>query len=218
MNLKTTIKQKILFIVLVLAWIAYYFQSFKLFSEVKDFITPGGSYIIQILEFTNYRAEPLSFLLIEYFILISVNSVLYLYIYKTIEYTNKRRLLSIIIIINIIFIAILCVISNLFWSVYLLLTLLSLLIIAASVFVSGLIWSSTTEFEDGDVIYRSQEFSSEENAKDQLNSQIKKLEKEDRNKVSGEIFEDDKKYYFEIYANDRLILENKGEFNFHEEE
>ncbi|MGX7024902.1 hypothetical protein [Vagococcus hydrophili] len=215
MKIKKIGKELAIIVVLAVIWGVYYYQAYPIFAEVTDLITPGSSYIVKILEFTNYRAEQLSFILIEFFLLTSISSILSLYIYKTIEYTKNKVLLG-LIVINIVFVGIICVIANIFWSVYLILTVLSLLIIAASVYVSSVLFGSAVKFDEGEVVYTSKAFETEDLAQDSLNNRINQLDKKAKSKLDGEVFEDNKQYFFEIYANDRIILDNKGEFNFHE--
>lgn len=212
MYFKKNIKQVIIIISLSLVWIAYFIQTFKLYSQVKDFITPGSSYVIRLLEFTNYRGNELSIVLIEFFILFSLTSLLYIYIYRTMKYVNQKKLLNYIIVINILYILVVSVISNIFWVVYVLMAILSLLIVTASIYVSNIFFDSTVEFQKGDIIFYSEPYDTEGNAQVALNKKITQLDKNKISILSGDTFKIDKEFFFEIYANDQLILDNKGEF------
>lgn len=217
MSFKKHKKEIILITVSTILWIIYYFQAFTFFSQVKDFITPGSSYIIRLLEFTNYRANELAWFLVEYFILVSLSSMIYMYMYKKVVY-NKRKVNSCIISINVIYVLIMCIVSNLFWSVYLILTLLVWLVLIASICVSNMLFDSIVKFEKDDIIFYSDTFEDAESAKKSLEKRIKEIDRENIQKISGEVFNVGKEYFFEIYANENLIIDRKGEFIIHEKD
>lgn len=196
---------------ILILWLVYNLQAQKLYTEIQDFVTEGASYVVRVLEFTHFRGEALLWMLILYFVLVSMTNIFLFYIFKKSIY-NKKRLLSYIILFDVVLVSITCVIANLFWPVYLLLTLLSILIIAAAVHVSSIIWGKTVTYNKGDVVFCSEGFETEDIAKNNLNKKIKEIDKNGISKLSGNIFEYDDMYYFEIYANDKTILDNKGEF------
>ncbi len=121
-------------IILLISWVIYFINSYSLFSEVKELTTPGTTYMIKLLEFTNYRAEQLSLLLIIFFILISINNIFTFYFYSK-KKVGKDKLLIISVISDLITMAIICTISSVFWSIYIILALLSGLVVATSFYV-----------------------------------------------------------------------------------
>lgn len=203
--------------ILVIIWIIYYVQAYQLFAEIKDFSTEDASYIVRILEFTNFRGSQLSLLLIEYFILISFNNIFCLFIYKKTSYNKKKTLLGILLAGTVVLVGINCIIANIFWSVYLLITVLSFLIVLASIQISNLIWGSTVKFNKGDVVFYSDAYETEKIAKDGLNKKLKQITSKNISNLSTDVFQIDDEYFFEIYADDIIILDNKGEFIINEE-
>lgn len=204
-------------IIFTIIWVIYYFQAFQLFSEVKEFATEDASYIVRLLEFTNFRGEELSLIFIEYFILISACNILSLFIYKKIAYNNKKTLLGILMTIIVLLVSVMCVISGIFWSVYLLLTILSALVVLAAVQIAGVIWGSSDEYNEGDVVFHSEGFKSEKLAQNSLNKKIEQINSKNISNLSTEIFQIEDEYFFEIYAKDKIILDKKGEFIINEE-
>lgn len=202
-------------IFLLIVWIYYGVYIYPLFSEVKDLTTPDTSYMIRLLEFTNYRGEKLVAVFIEFFVLISISNIISLYLYKTIDNKSSKKvcifyflgIASIIIIIS--------TISNVFWTVYVLLASLSFLIVSASNYVASLIWGNRIAYEKDDVIFSSNKaYKSEQLAEKEM---LKKLSSYNLTKLSGEIFMVEDEYYFEIYANDKIVLDSRGEYINHEE-
>lgn len=194
-----------------ICWILYDIQSYSTFKEIKIFSTIDTSLIIRILEFTNYRAQNLSMLLIEYFVLLSVNLTLILILFKP-----KNKLTKILIGINVLVIAITWFITNIFISVYLLLTLLSILVIMASFFISHTLWGSSIKFDKDDIIYQSKGFNNQEGAETSLQKFFKSISEKNKSQIKGDIFENDNLFYFEIYAKEKIILNDKGVLNFDE--
>ena len=202
-------------IFLLIVWIYYGVYIYPLFSEVKDLTTPDTSYMIRLLEFTNYRGEKLVAAFIEFFILISISNIISLYLYKTIDNKSSKKvcifyflgIASIIIIIS--------TISNVFWTVYVLLASLSFLIVSASNYVASLIWGNRIVYEKDDVVFSSDKsYKSKELAEKEMS---KKLSNYNLTKLSGEVFMVEDEYYFEIYANDKIVLDSRGENVNHEE-
>lgn len=216
MKSKISIKEKVGGLLLLGIWIIYYVQAFNLFDEVKDLVTPGAAYMIRLLEFTNYRGSELSLLLIEFFVLISVNHIFCLYLYKMIAYTERKVFVSIFIVINSVLLAIACVIVNIYWVVYVLLAALSFLVVLASVNVSNVFFKKHVQYDKGDIIFNSEGFESEEKAKKEMMEQINRMDRQSMAELSGDVFAIDNQYYFEIYANETLILDTKGEIIVHE--
>lgn len=216
MKSKISIKEKVGGLLLLGIWIIYYVQAFNLFDEVKDLVTPGAAYMIRLLEFTNYRGSELSLLLIEFFVLISVNHIFCLYLYKMIAYTERKVFVSIFIVINSVLLAITCVIVNIYWVVYVLLAALSFLVVLASVNVSNVFFKKHVQYDKGDIIFNSEGFESEEKAKKEMMEQINRMDRQSMAELSGDVFTIDNQYYFEIYANETLILDTKGEIIVHE--
>lgn len=202
-------------VILLISWIVYFINSYSLFSEVKELTTPGTTYMIKLLEFTNYRAEQLSLLLVTFFILISVNNILTFYFYSK-KKIEKDKLLLISVVSNLIIIAIICAISSVFWSIYIILALLSGLVVATSFYVSNMFWGNKIIFDEGDIIYRSDAFQKEERAKEALKEQTKKMKITNSSVISSDIFMMDDEYYFEVYANEKVILNNEGEISVYE--
>ena len=211
-NLKLTIRQKIMMVISVGLWIVYFFQSYKLYSQVSSFITPGSSYIIKVLEFTNYRANELSFYLILYFILISINSCLLIYDYKHMALAYRKSFMYLMVIIYLTLLGIIFYISNIFFPIYLILTLLANIIVIASFIISNVLWGSTTTFEENDIVFKSDGYSIESEAKDALDEKLSQYNHKYVDKLQGELFEDNHKFYFEIYALDKITLDSKGDF------
>ena len=203
-------------VVLLISWIIYFIKSYSLFSEVKELTTPGTTYMIKLLEFTNYRAEQLSFLLVIFFILISINNILTFYFYSKKNVENEK-LLIVSVMSDLIIIVIICTISSVFWSIYIILALLSGLVVATSFYVSNMFWGNKIIFDEGDIIYRSEAFQKEEIAKDALKEKTKKMITINNSVISSEIFMMDDEYYFEVYANEKIILNNEGEISVYEE-
>lgn len=211
-NLKLTIRQKIMIVISVGLWIVYFFQSYKLYSQVSSFITPGSSYIIKVLEFTNYRANELSFYLILYFILISINSCLLIYDYTHIALAYKKNFMYLMVIIYLTLLAIAFYISNIFFPIYLILTLLANIIVIASFTISNVLWGNTTTFEEHDIVFKSDGYDLESEARNALDDKISQYNHKYDDKLQGELFEDNHKFYFEIYALDKITLDSKGDF------
>lgn len=216
-NLKFTIRQKIFIIIGVVFWVIYFVQSYKLYSQVSSFITPGSSYIIKVLEFTNYRASELSTALIFYFILISINSCFFIYDYKQTNETNRKSFIYLMIFSYLVLLAIIFYITNIFSPVYIVLTLLANIIVMASFFISNVIWGKTTTFEENDIIFKSESYELEDDAKKDLDNMFNQVNHKHIDKLQGELFEDNHKFYFEIYALDRITLDSKGDFQFYED-
>ena len=216
MKSKISIKEKVGGLLLLGIWIIYYVQAFNLFDEVKDLVTPGAAYMIRLLEFTNYRGSELSLLLIEFFVLISVNHIFCLYLYKMIAYTERKVFVSIFIVINSVLLAITCVIVNIYWVVYVLLAALSFLVVLASVNVSNVFFKKHVQYDKGDIIFNSEGFESEEKAKKEMMEQINRMDRQSMAELSGDVFTIYNQYYFELYANETLILDTKGEIIVHE--
>lgn len=216
MKFKTSKKVYILMLGMLVVWLFYFFKAYELFNEVKDFTTLGAAYIVRILEFTNYRSEQLSLLFIVFFILISLNNIFCLSLYRKITY-NKRTSIGIMLGINIALIIILCVISNIFWVIYVLLALLSIIIVIASYFVANILFGKTITFNKGDILYRSDGYESREKAKTNLNKKMNEIDRKNVSRISSDIYKIEDEYYFEIYADEKIILDNKGEFIVNEE-
>lgn len=196
---------------MIIAWGAYIFQIQSLFNELVDFVTPDAAYMIRLLEFTNFRGEELSVVFIEYFVLISINYIVSLLIYKS-TITNNRNVLGVIFLLNLLVLIIICIISSIFWVIYILLSLLSILIITASLYVSSIFLTNLIKFDEGDIIFSSEKFSTEEITQKKLDCKLEEINKSDNSKISSEILQIDDAYYFEIYADEKIILDNKGEF------
>ena len=197
-----------IFFFLLLSWGYYTMTILKLFSEVTELITPGTSYMIQLLEFTNYRGEELFKSLILFFILISLNFIFSFYVINKVKEKRIRRLT---VGINIMIIAVIVLVSNIFWTVYLLLAIISGLVISASYYVYKLLFSKTIEFDSGDILYKSDLFESEWEAKQDFEKKTKSMGSLSKELISGKIFEIDNSYIYEIYANNKLILSSEGE-------
>ena len=175
MSVNKNVIAKIFSVILALFWLVYIFQVYRFYSQVKEFITPGSSYMIKILEFTNYRGNELIIMLAVFFVLVSVTSLLSIYFYRVTSIKNQREILSYMIFANLFFIAIVCVLSNVFFSVHLLLVILSMIVVSTSLYVSNLLFSSNVNFKKGDIIFSSDAFLTKDQAKDGLNKKMRKL-------------------------------------------
>lgn len=207
-------KKTIIYIVLIallVSWIGYGLKAFQLFSEVKELVTPKTSIMIQLLEFTNYRGAELSALFIVFFILISLNNILAFYLYGKVPLRNRKKSLIYSCSINLILVIFLSVISSVFWVVHVGLAVLSILIISASFYVSNLFFCSTIEFDDGDVVCRSEGYPTKQTANNELKKKSKRMDETNSNLISGDVFQDGEVYYFEIYAKGKVILNSEGE-------
>lgn len=215
MSTNKNIKAKIFSVILMLCWLGYIFQVYRFYSQVKEFITPGSSYMIKILEFTNYRGNELITMLAIFFVLVSASSLFSVYSYQVSSIENQKKILGSVIFANLFFVVIVCILSNVFFSVHLLLFILSVMVVSTSLYISSLLFSSNVSFKKGDIIFSSDAFLTKDQAEDELNQKIDKL---NSSKLSGDIFIVDKEYYFEIYATDQLVLNSKGDFIINEEE
>lgn len=210
-------KSNIIFFILIILWIIYFISAYKLFSEINTFTTPGSSYIIKLLEFTNYRASNLSAVVIEYFILISITITIYMYAYLKLNDIEKKTKIALAAISSIILFILIIFFTNIFWPVYLILTLLSLLIIIASFFVANTIWGKKVTFEKGDTIFQSSFFDSKQSAEIDYKKLLQKLEANFKDQINGEVFLEDGKYYFEIYALNKITIDSsKGDLDTYE--
>ncbi len=120
----------------------------------------------------------------------------------------------IFLLCSVVFIGGICFISNIFFGIYLILTLLAVVVVYTSNYVSLLIWGKDISYDKDDIVFKSQEYKLEITAKKELDKKIKEYS---QSKLSGEVFKIDNDYYFEIYANEKIILDNKGEKNKYEE-
>ena len=97
-----------------------------------------------------------------------------------------------------------------------LLAALSFLVVLASVNVSNVFFKKHVQYDKGDIIFNSEGFESEEKAKKEMMEQINRMDRQSMAELSGDVFTIDNQYYFEIYANETLILDTKGEIIVHE--
>lgn len=208
------LKKIIPLLLIFLLTIIYLFKAYQLFSEVPIFITEGSSYIVKILEFTNYRPLKLSYIFIEYFILISIYGYIYCFVYY--KSTNKNNLIKFIFISNIIMFIILFIISNIFFPIYIILYLLANILVIASFYISKTLWGSKIHFKKGDILFQSIEYQSEIEAIENLNEFLKNNELYLYNDITGNVFQDNDYFYFEISSLDNISLDRKGVFKFYE--
>lgn len=197
-------------LIIPLLWLIYSFLSSKVFFEIKELTTPGSSFMIKLLEFTNYRPKELSVIFIEYFILFSITIFSYIYLLQKFE--RSKKTITSILLINVVIILICMFISNVFFVVYLLLSVIVSLVILTTFYLSSILFDSKTVFEKGDTIFYSENFASEELA----NKEFEKKRKSFNTKVSGEVFDIDGEYFFEIYATEKIILDSKEDYTVHE--
>lgn len=195
--------------ILLIGWLVYGIQTFNLFKEISELTTPGASYVIRMLEFTNYRGQELSNLLILYFILVSLTNIVNLYFYFKIEY--KIKISMILISINVILLAIISFIANIFWLVYVLLFILSVLIITASLYVARMIWGVGTSYEQEDIIFKSNSYNTIKETEIELRKKLETYNLKEPLATIGEIYKVAGVYYFEVYANKKIVLDNRGE-------
>ena len=197
---------------LAIIWAIYFYKAASVFSEVKELVTEGSSYIIQLLEFTNYRGQELILSLSIYFILISLSNYLTLYFAKAIVGKGRKKTISIMLAVSLVLTLVACLIASIYWLVMILLSLLSGLIVIASIYVSNVLFSSAIEFDIDDLIVESHDYSSQEQAQEKLKETLALLSSEEQEKVIGEIIEEDGTYGYEIVAKEKIVLDKKGAF------
>lgn len=206
------------FFVLLFSWGYYGITIIQLFSEVEELTTPGTSYLIKLLEFTNYRGEELSKYLIIFFILISLNHMASFYLVNQAKKQNKLKSIQLALGINIAIVGISSLLANVFWSVYLILAIISGLVVSASYYISNMFFNKKIVFDTGDIIYKSDSFKNEKEAKKDLAKKLTRMGNLQKVLVSSELFTIGNSYAYEIYANNKLILSNEGEILDYEKE
>lgn len=207
-----------IFFVLLFSWGYYGITIIQLFSEVEELTTPGTSYLIKLLEFTNYRGEELSKYLIIFFILISLNHMASFYLVNQAKKQNKLKSIQLALGINIAIVGIISLLANVFWSVYLILAIISGLVVSASYYISNMFFNKKIVFDTGDIIYKSDSFKNEKEAKKDLAKKLTRMGNLQKVLVSSELFTIGNSYAYEIYANNKLILSNEGEILDYEKE
>lgn len=207
-----------IFFVLLFSWGYYGITIIQLFSEVEELTTPGTSYLIKLLEFTNYRGEELSKYLIIFFILISLNHMASFYLVNQAKKQNKLKSIQLALGINIAIVGIISLLANVFWSVYLTLAIISGLVVSASYYISNMFFNKKIVFDTGDIIYKSDSFKNEKEAKKDLAKKLTRMGNLQKVLVSSELFTIGNSYAYEIYANNKLILSNEGEILDYEKE
>lgn len=217
MNLKRSIRKKAIFMIGIVIWILYFYQAYKLYSQIPIFVTPGSSYIIQLLEFTNFRANGLIVSLTLYFVLISIFSFITVYVYKKTDTSRKKRLVLKVLAMYLVILMILLFVVTIFLPVYVILTLLANIVVNASFYVSSVIFDSKTTFNSEDIVLKSNPYETEEDAENSLEKVLVSMNKEYDDALQGVVFYDDFKYYFEIYALRTITIDSKGDFKDYED-
>lgn len=174
-----------------------------MFEDTVYFVTPGASYTVKLLEFISYRGNQVSLLLLLYFILLSISSVTFILMNK--NHGNKKKMSVYYAVFVLIMVLLLLYISNSFFLVYIGLTLLAFVVSYAAIQISIFLWGKTTTYDQGDVVYESSFFETENGARQAMQNKLNELNQISIDDIGftnlkGEVTKVDEAFYFTIIA------------------
>lgn len=202
-------------------WVVYVYKAGEIFSTIDEFVTPDASYVVKLLEFITYRGNQVFYLLTFYLVLFSLSIAIFVTLNK--KYSQEKGMVAKIyyFVFLPILILVLFYLSNIFSLIYLIITLICLLVTYTSLQMSEVLWGKTINYNEGELIYKSDSFTTEEAAYSAMQEQANRIERQIYYKIGNEKLEsnvveeeeEEKLFFFEIYAQNALTLNilTKGE-------
>jgi len=193
------VKKKLFLISSICFFLISIIYTYQTYNETNDFITIGAGYIVNLMEFSVYRANQIMLSSFIYFFSISVSLIVTMIIYK--NNTNQKRVCALTIILMIVNI----IVSNIYYSIYILLSIISFLIVFVAIYVSKLLWGKDIKSNEEDLIKRSSSYKDYETAKEKMDAYIyeKKLP---LTSITFDTYEEEGEYFFEIYATKKITI------------
>jgi len=193
------VKKKIFLISSICLFIISILYTYQTYKEIPDLITVGAGYIVNLMEFSIYRSDQIMISSFVYFFSVSLSLIVLMIIYK--NSSNQKKLYALFTILMIVNIS--C--SNIYYSIYILLSIISFLIVFGANYVSRLLWGKDIQYNEDELIKRSSSYKDYETAKEKMDAYIyeKKLP---LTSITFDTYEEEGEYFFEIYATKKITI------------
>lgn len=201
---KINIEKKIyvLFFIALIFWLIYFFMFYNYYNDAIDMVTVGAKRDIQILELFYYRGRETVTILSAYFFILSLHILFIVYIKLRSIFENGLKK---IYLLNIVVLIIMLIASyiNLFWILFLILTLAS----CTLNFIIYSISKAKYNYIDGEIVFEKGGIGDRETAENLLKEYIETKSSYFAKKdlvLSGEVInEPDKTYKIELVVEEK---------------
>lgn len=156
---------------IIVLWVVFYLFFYNYYQDAVDFVTMGAKNEIQLLELFYYRGQFTVYVIISYFLLVSLNMLFYQILRVKSIFDQSFKLISIIALIVLV-ISVSISMFNILRVIFLLLLLISFTLN----FIVYTISKSKYAYEDGEIVYVQGGFKNKEDAKKVMNTYIQEKE------------------------------------------